>query len=144
MAAGIAAATGATVMAAGLQRAHRAWPGRHPIDRVPYPVDQAVQVLAPYKQVILIGAKLPVGFFAYPGKPGMLTAPDAEVQVMTRPEHDLPAALAALAEALGAKPVAAPAMEEADAGDGAITQRDGGAVGRGTAAGAARSSPTRA
>ncbi len=121
MAAGIAAATGAKILAQGSNARIEHGRGRHPIERVPYPVDQAVKVLAPYELVILIGARLPVGFFAYPGKPGVLTAPDAEVQVMARPEHDLPAALGALAEALGVKPLAAPAIEKPAPATGAIS-----------------------
>lgn len=120
LAAGIAAATGAAVMAEGSNARVEHGRGRHPIERVPYPVDQAVKMLSPYGLVILVGARLPVGFFAYPGKPGVLTPAEAEVQVMARPEHDLPAALAALAEALGAKPAAAPTLDKPSPATGTI------------------------
>ena len=40
--------------------------------------------------VILVGARKPVVFFAYPGKPGSLIPPDAEAHVLARPEQDLP------------------------------------------------------
>ncbi len=43
-----------------------------PIERVPYPVDLALQALAGLKHIVLVGAAAPVGFFAYPGKPGRL------------------------------------------------------------------------
>ena len=97
----IAAATGARLLAQGSNAHIERGQGRHPIDRVPYPVDQAVAALAGIEQVILIGAIKPVIFFAYPNKPGSPVPNDAVLHVMTRPEHDQAAALAALAEALG-------------------------------------------
>src|SRR5688572_4408219 len=43
--------------------------GRVPVDRIPYLVDLAVKALSGTKHLVLAGAKAPVGFFAYPGKP---------------------------------------------------------------------------
>ena len=65
---------------------------------MPYVVDQATKVLAPYKHVILVGAIQPTAFFAYPGKPGYLTAPGAEIHVLSRVEQDPAQALAALGD----------------------------------------------
>jgi len=48
--------------------------GRVPVDRVPYAVDAALNVMAGLKHVILVAAKPPVGFFAYPGKPSLMGA----------------------------------------------------------------------
>ena len=45
--------------------------GRVPVDRIPYVVDSALKVLAGTKHVILVGAKAPTAFFAYPGKPSL-------------------------------------------------------------------------
>ena len=104
----VAAATGASLLAQGSNAHVERGRGRHPIERVPYPVDQAVAALKGYDQVILIGAIKPVIFFAYPNKPGSPVSDDALLHVMTRPEHDQAAALAALAEELGARPVAPP------------------------------------
>ncbi|MEY4751668.1 MAG: hypothetical protein RIQ60_3882 [Pseudomonadota bacterium] len=81
--------------------------GRAPIERVPYNTDQAVRALAPYKHLLLVGAKPPVGFFAYPGKPSTHHAPNAQIHVLARPEQDGLAALQALVDELGA-PAAAP------------------------------------
>ncbi len=75
--------------------------GRVAINRVPYPIDQALALLAGTEQMILIGAKAPVGFFAYPGKPGSLLPEGCRVIDLLPPEGDLQATLAALAEALG-------------------------------------------
>ncbi len=104
----IAAATGAELLAQGSNRSIERGRGRHPIERIPYPVDQAVERFAGVRNVILIGAIKPVIFFAYPGKPGSPVPGDAVLHVMSRPEHDQAAALAALAAALGAPAVAPP------------------------------------
>ena len=41
--------------------------------RIPYVVDKAVEVLKDFDSIIIIGARRPVAFFAYPNKPGVLT-----------------------------------------------------------------------
>ncbi len=79
------------------------------IERVPYPVDQAVQALKGVRNLILVGTGDPVGFFAYPGKPGRLAPPDAAVHLLCRVEQDHAEALAHLADALDAP--AAPVPE---------------------------------
>ncbi|HEY2132843.1 MAG TPA: acetolactate synthase large subunit, partial [Acetobacteraceae bacterium] len=104
----IAAATGARLLAQGSNGRIERGRGRFSIDRVPYVIEHAVNALAGTTHLILVGATRPVGFFAYPGKPGYLSPPDANVHVMARPEHDLPAALAALADELGAPAIPAP------------------------------------
>ena len=108
-AAGILAATGARMMAQTSNARVERGAGRTPITRVPYPVDQAVESLAGVRHLILVGAVPPVGFFAYPGKPGRLYPADCEVHVLARPEQDGPDALRRLADALGAPPAAPPA-----------------------------------
>jgi len=104
----IAAATGARLMAQTFNARIERGAGRVPIERVPYPVDAAVAALAGYKHVILVGSKQPVAFFAYPDKPSVLTAPEAQMHVLARPEEDLEGALEALADALGVRAHAAP------------------------------------
>ena len=46
--------------------------GRVPVDRIPYVVDAALKVLEGTRHLVLAGAKAPVGFFGYPGKPSTL------------------------------------------------------------------------
>ena len=104
----IAAATGATLMALGSNGRVARGRGRVPINRIPYPVDQAVAALASFRHVILVNARKPVIFFAYPGKPGSPVADHTDLHVLTRPEQDAEAALAWLAEEVGAKQVAVP------------------------------------
>ncbi len=102
----IAVATGAKLWAPTANRRIERGAGRHPIDCIPYGVESAVRALAGIRHVVLVGAaKPPVGFFAYPDKPGLMAPADAVVHVLARPEHDLPAALA---EELGAPAVPPP------------------------------------
>lgn len=76
--------------------------GRPQIDRIPYAVDRALEVLSGLAHLVLVGAKPPVGFFAYPGKPSELWPRDCTVHMFARPEEDSVAALEALADELGA------------------------------------------
>ncbi len=76
--------------------------GRPPVDRIPYAVDNALKVFAGVRHVILVGAKVPASFFAYPGKPSVLSPPDAVTHVLARPEQDAVGALEWLADELGA------------------------------------------
>lgn len=110
LAQGIAAKTGAEVMAQFLTGRLERGRGRWPLRRVPYTVEAALEALAPYDRIILVGATPPVSFFAYPGKPSRMTRPDSLLHVLSRPEQDSLAALRALAEALGAAPASAPGL----------------------------------
>jgi len=76
--------------------------GRVPVDRIPYVVEKALDVFADIEHVILVAAKHPTGFFAYPDKPSRVTSPDANVEVLARPEQDVVGALEQLADELGA------------------------------------------
>lgn len=77
--------------------------GRVRLPRLPYAVDQGLAALAPYKRIILVGAKPPVAFFAYPSKPGRLSAEGCEFLTLSTPEDCPEQALSALCEALGAQ-----------------------------------------
>ena len=96
----IAARTGARLMAPTFNARIARGRGRPPLDIVPYPVDEAVALLAGIKHLILVGTGEPVAFFAYPGKPGIMSPKDAVSHVLARPEEDLPDALARLAAEL--------------------------------------------
>jgi acetolactate synthase-1/2/3 large subunit len=116
----IAAATGARLLAPGSNAVVARGRGRHPIERIPYPVDAAVAALAGVRHLVLVGAREPATFFAYPGKPGRPAPADAEVHVLARPEQDAAAALASLAEALDAPAVPPPAPAHPEPARGAI------------------------
>lgn len=98
--------------------------GRVRLPRLPYAVDLGLAALAPFKRIILVGAKPPVAFFAYPGKPGRLSAEGCEFLTLSTPEDCPEQALSALCEALGAQHLA-PAhiveQQEAAAVSGPLT-----------------------
>ncbi|HYZ32338.1 MAG TPA: acetolactate synthase large subunit [Crenalkalicoccus sp.] len=98
----IAAATGARLMAEGSNARIARGRGRLPLERVPYPAPQAIEALAWVEQLILVNAKAPIGFFAYPDTPSRHYPEGAGVHLLSRFEQDAEAALAALAEELGA------------------------------------------
>jgi acetolactate synthase-1/2/3 large subunit len=76
--------------------------GRVDVERVPYVVDMALPFLADLDVLILIGAKAPVAFFAYPGKPSSLLPPGCTVHTLAEADQDLEEALRRLADAIGA------------------------------------------
>ena len=106
----IAAATGVRLLAQQSNARIERGAGRVAVDRVPYVVDAAVHVLGKYSQMITVGAKPPVSFFAYPGKASVQTPENCEVFELASPDEDLAGALEALADALGATQ-AVPALE---------------------------------
>src|SRR5712691_1664614 len=119
----IAAKTGARLIAQGSNARTQRGRGRVSVERIPYVVDQALAVLAGLQHVILVGAKMPVAFFAYPDKPSRLTPEGCEGHVLARPDEDLVLALEWLADEVGARAVPAPVVNERPAGpaSGAIT-----------------------
>jgi len=96
--------------------------GRTPLERLPYAGEPARAALKGVKHLILVGAKAPVGFFAYPGKPPVPYADDCIIHVLTRVDQDHADALARLADALNATE-AAPVARRGDAepARGAVT-----------------------
>jgi acetolactate synthase-1/2/3 large subunit len=108
----IAQAAGASLMADYGTGAIARGRGRLQLERVPYNVDLAIEALARYEHIILVNAKPPVSFFAYPGKPSTQYPSTAQLHVLSRPEQDAVEALRALADALGAKPAPIPSPGE--------------------------------
>jgi len=98
----IAAACGATLFASYSVARMERGVGRVAVERIPYVIDQALARLAGFPQMILVGAPPPVAFFAYPEKPSVVTPAGCEIHRLAEPQHDLAAALAAVAEAVGA------------------------------------------
>jgi acetolactate synthase-1/2/3 large subunit len=76
--------------------------GRVSIKCVPYPVDQAIAMLAGVKNIVLVGAKAPVAFFAYPDKPSLLWPEDCAVHTLAEAHEDTVHALEWLADELDA------------------------------------------
>jgi acetolactate synthase-1/2/3 large subunit len=74
------------------------------IDRLGYLAEFAQAQLDGVQHLILVEAKSPVSFFAYPGRPSDLVPPGCTVHTLVRPGEDAAAALEALADAVGASP----------------------------------------
>lgn len=72
------------------------------VGRVPFVVDQALAYLKDVSDLVLVGARNPVAFFAYPGKPSLLAPEGCRIAPVATIDDDLEDALARLADALGA------------------------------------------
>ena len=99
----IATKSGAKVMGQTFNARMQRGAGRVPAERIPYPIDQALGVLKGFRHLILVGAKPPVAFFAYPNKPSLLSAEGAQMHVLARPGDDLVHALEWVADEIGAR-----------------------------------------
>ena len=78
------------------------------IERLPYFAEMLVDSLKDLDAIILVGAKPPVGFFAYPGKPSWCLPDECRIHYLAQPHEDGAGALTALADALGASEAAEP------------------------------------
>ena len=86
--------------------------GLPPVERVAYLAELAGVQLADVKHLILVDAKPPVSFFAYPGKASDLVPAGCTVHTLSAPEQDAAASLEKLVQALGATQ-AQPALQPA-------------------------------
>jgi acetolactate synthase-1/2/3 large subunit len=77
--------------------------GRVAVTRIANPVEGAMPRFAALKTLILVDEAAPVGFFAHPGKPGRLTPAGCAILHLAVAGDDLVAALAAVAEEVGAR-----------------------------------------
>ena len=102
-AARIAAKTGCTLFCEFNNARMERGAGRAVVKQLPFAVDAALVMLKDVRELILVGAKTPVSFFAYPGKPSVLVPEGCKVTTVAGAEADLEQALEALAEALGAR-----------------------------------------
>ena len=124
----IAAKTGARLLAQQSNSRVERGAGRVPIDRVPFSVDLALKTFADTEQLILVGAKTPVAFFAYPGKPSVLVPPTCQSIALTRSTDDHAEALEALADAVGANQAVATVASKCDASQLPIGQLNAAAI----------------
>ncbi len=104
----IAATTGAKLLAETFPARIERGAGRVPVERLAYLAEFAAMQLDGLAHLVLVDAKSPVSFFAYPGKASDLVPEGCAVHVLAAPDGDPAAALAALAEAVGAPADAAP------------------------------------
>ena len=98
----IAAKSGCRLMAEYNNARMECGVGRVQVGRLPYPVDSALAALKGVRELMLVGARSPVSFFAYPGKPSVLIPDDCAVTKVAGVEDDLEGALDALAGELDA------------------------------------------
>ena len=98
----IANKTGARMMCETLVARMERGAGRTELERLPYFPEQAVEALTGTRHLILVGARPPVGAFAYPDKPSWLSPEDCTIHTLATIDQDLPAALLQLADAVDA------------------------------------------
>jgi acetolactate synthase I/II/III large subunit len=72
------------------------------VERIPYFAEQIVDFLKDLEQLILVGTKPPVSFFAYPGKPSWCLPEGCKILYLAQAHEDGLSALEALAEAVRA------------------------------------------
>lgn len=81
------------------------------IERLPYFPEMAIAALAPYKSIVLAGARSPVSFFGYPGVPSYFISPEQTSVTLAKADEDVEWALEALADALNAPAEVTPSSE---------------------------------
>jgi len=98
----IAAATGARLICETFPARLQRGAGRVPVERLPYFGEMAADYLKDFAQILFIGAKPPVSFFAYPGKPSWNSPEGADLIQLASVHDDAADCLTRLAEVLDA------------------------------------------
>ena len=98
----IAAKTGCRLLSEYNNARAESGAGRVRVDRLPYPIDTALATMKGTRQLVFAGARAPVSFFAYPGKPSLLVPEGCSLTKLAGVDEDLEQALDALAVELGA------------------------------------------
>jgi acetolactate synthase-1/2/3 large subunit len=107
----IADATGARLLCETFPTRIERGAGRAAVDRIAYLAEFAAKQLEGARHLVLVDAKAPVSFFAYPEKASWLSPDGCEIHTLAGPTGDALGSLAALADALGAP--SAPAQLQA-------------------------------
>jgi acetolactate synthase I/II/III large subunit len=98
----VASVTGARLLAETFPARMERGAGIPSATRLAYLVEQAADQLAGTRHLILAGARSPVSFFAYPGRPSTPLPDGCEVHVLAAPGDDVPSRLAELADLIAA------------------------------------------
>jgi acetolactate synthase-1/2/3 large subunit len=98
----IAARTGARIMCDTFAPHTELGAGRVAIERLPYFAEQIAETLKGVEQMILVGTRPPVSFFAYPGRPSWCSPEGCRFAQLAHDHEDGVQALEALCEAVGA------------------------------------------
>ncbi|MBD9372371.1 acetolactate synthase large subunit [Rhizobium sp. ARZ01] len=101
-AARVAAANGIKVFAETFPTRMERGAGLPPVERIAYLAELASVQVADIEELILVDAKAPVSFFAYPGKKSLLVPDGCKLHTLSTPEQDAAGSLEKLARALGA------------------------------------------
>jgi acetolactate synthase-1/2/3 large subunit len=98
----IVAATGAKLFAEPFPTRLERGAGLPPVERIAYLAELASVQLGGLRHLVLVDAKAPVSFFAYPGRKSDLVPERCEVHELAAPADEALASLESLAEAVGA------------------------------------------
>jgi len=110
-AADLAASTGAELLCETFPARLARGAGRPPVERLGYLAEFAALRLDGVRHLVLLDAKSPVSFFAYPGKPSDLVPEGCTVHPVAGPGDDVVAAVEALAGLVGTAPGGAVGQE---------------------------------
>ncbi|MDR3497905.1 MAG: acetolactate synthase large subunit [Parvibaculum sp.] len=126
----IAAKTGARIMCDTFAPRVERGAGLVAVERIPYFAEQIVDTFKDVGELILVGSKPPVSFFAYPGKASWCTPEGCDIHYLAQAHEDGVAALEALAEALGAPkdPIHVAPLQKPDLPKGKLDQFTAGAI----------------
>jgi acetolactate synthase-1/2/3 large subunit len=119
----ISRATGARIMGSRVNSRIQRGAGRVRLDRLPYLVKPALKMLEGTAQLILVGAKPPVSFFAWKNLPNDLVPAGCRVHTLAAPNQDGLSALHELANVLNApsEPEAVGELKRPDLPSGEMT-----------------------
>ena len=93
----ICAATGTRMLGEVFPARHERGTGVPPLERLAYLAEAAQSQLQDIRHIVLAGARSPVSFFAYPGRPSDLVPDGASVHTLADGTEDVTAALESLA-----------------------------------------------
>jgi len=126
----IAAKTGARILCDTFAPRLERGAGIVAVERIPYFAEQIVDTFKDVEELILVCAKPPVSFFAYPGKPSWCTPESANIHYLAQAHEDGIAALEALADALGAPkdPIHVAELKKGDLPKGKLDQFSAGQI----------------
>ncbi|HEV8206299.1 MAG TPA: acetolactate synthase large subunit [Acidimicrobiia bacterium] len=107
----VANATGAKLLGETFPARLQRGAGRPPLERLGYLAEFMTAQLDGMRNLVLIDAKAPVSFFAYPGKPSYLVPDGCDVHILASDSDDAVGALEHLADVVGgADPTIQPAQ----------------------------------
>lgn len=121
----IAQATGARIFCDTFFTRMPRGEGRCQVERLAYFAEQGVEQIKDQQQLIMVGTKAPVAFFAYPGKPSEFYAPGSVLHTLADVNQDAENALERLVQAVGATDMVPQrvALKKSAKGEGELSPR---------------------